>query len=124
MVFCFDLDETIYSFPKFFSEFINGLQKLGYKVGIMTANKERDKEANLKLLDKLSISPDFYIGKPDGFKGSNGIFKGKACKELNVDVLFDDFEASDDKMIADFFTVNDNTIPFTSWGYKNVVDTK
>jgi hypothetical protein len=99
------------------------MQKLGHKVGVLTANPNHDKENNLDLLAKLSIKPDFYVGKPDDLRDyPDGIFKGKVCNELDIDVLFDDFNHNDDKMIADFFTINSKTIPFTSWGLVNLVD--
>jgi hypothetical protein len=37
------------------------------------------------------------------------------CNELGADVLFDDFQANDPRMLAEFFSLNTTTIPMTSW---------
>ncbi len=107
-----------YLFPAFFVEFFTHLQEHN-EVGILTARSEEQKEEVLKQLESVGIKPDFYIGKPEQLKGvPNGVYKGLVCKEADIDILFDDFDYSDEKMVADFFSVNSKTVPFTSWGYR------
>jgi len=116
-----DLDRTVFSFPKFFKDFFEAMQAGHNKVGILTARGTSQKKELVEAVKTIGINPDFFITMPDDLRDTHmgvGIFKGKICKDLNIDILFDDFVYSDPKIIADFFSVNTTTIPFTSWAYK------
>src|SRR5947209_213184 len=117
MVCALDLDGMLFSFPEFFQVVIPCLQKAGHKVGILTARKESHTKESLKALLELGIKPDFYIAKPDDVELPDGLFKATVCNEMEIDYLFDDFEADNPTMLADFFSVAKHTVPFTSWGY-------
>jgi hypothetical protein len=114
-----DIDLTIFSFPSFFRDFFDAFQSKGVKVGIVTANHQDKKSEYLDTLEKLGIKPDFFIGFPEDNTKDAGTFKGNVCKDLKIDVMFDDFHNNDPKMLADFFAANDSTIPISSWGYRN-----
>ena len=105
------------SFPAFFAEFCRCMQSGGNKVGILTARSEDQKDTLLAQLADSGITPDFFIGKPNNLEVSDGTFKALVCQELGIDLLFDDFEASDPSMLGDFFAANYSTVPFTSWAY-------
>lgn len=116
-----DLDGILISFPGYFQLFFKAMQGQGVKVGIITARPASQKDDLRKELEKVGIKPDFFVAMPDNLKESNfpqGIFKGIVCTELKIDVLYDDFQASDPTMLGDFFTYNQGTIPFTSFAYK------
>lgn len=109
------------AFPKFFSNFFAAMQAHdGNRVGILTSRRASEKDQMLEILKQMNITPDFYVAMPDDMKDKDypqGIFKGIVCNDLEVDLLFDDFLSDDPTMIADFFTTNQRTTPFTSWAY-------
>src|SRR6266566_4899474 len=110
-----DLDGTILSFPDFFKEFFKAMQSTGNSVGILTRRPDEESKKMIEVLASMGIKPDFYVGMPRGIDKKNypaGIFKGIACKDLEIDVLFDDFESDNPQMLADFFSVNQHTEPF------------
>jgi hypothetical protein len=119
-----DLDKTLYAFPEFFAKLFECMQSTGNQIGVLTA--EDDPVENItNTLDKAGIKPDFIIQRPENLQDFPiGIFKGEVCKRLDIDVLYDDFESSDPKIISDFFLANSKTIPFTSWGYNNKISHK
>lgn len=115
-----DCDGMLFSFPEFFAHFFNAMQASGSSVGVLTARPDDQKEAILDALEKIGIKPSFFVGLPKDIEGkeiSHGLFKAKVCNELEVDLLFDDFQTSDNAMLADFFSNNQKTVPFTSWAY-------
>lgn len=115
-----DIDNNITAFPDYFILFTRAMQEAGHEVGILTARLSNEKDQIAQGLHDMGIVPNFIITKPDEYDGkvSNGIFKGVVCNEMDINVLYDDFECSDPKMLADFFSVNTKTIPFTGFGYK------
>jgi len=113
-----DLDGMVFSFPSFFQSFVPAMQAAGNKVGILTGRPESEKDMLIEQLKALAIAPDFFIGKPDDSQLPNGVFKAIACRDLGIDILFDDFQCDDPKMLADFFSLNQKTIPFTSWAFQ------
>jgi len=115
MLIALDLDGIVFSYPGFFQTFAAAMQAAGNKVGILTGRPQSQKDALLEQLKSLGIAPDFFIGKPDDSQLPNGVFKAIACRDLGIDVLFDDFQCDDPTMLADFFSLNQQTIPFTSW---------
>jgi ribonucleotide monophosphatase NagD (HAD superfamily) len=84
-----DLDGMLFSSPRFFRAFFPAMQAAGNKVGILTGRPHFQKDS---LTEQL--------------------------KEVGIDVLFDDFQCDDPKMLAEFFSINQTTIPFTSWAYQ------
>lgn len=121
MIIAVDLDGMLLAFPDFFSGFFKTMQSNSNAVGILTGRPESEKEEILKALAGIDIKPDFYIGMPDEMKKQDfppGIYKATVCNDLKVDLLFDDFQTNDPKMLADFFSMNQTTVPFTSWAYK------
>lgn len=123
MTIACDIDATILAFPEFFKDFFIAMKLIGNSVGIVTARPASQKEDDLKTLRQIGIDPDFYVARPDDLPESisHGTFKADACNKLGVDVIFDDFDNSDNAMVADFFCANTRTIPFTSWGFNNVL---
>jgi len=123
MVVACDLDGMLLAFPSFFSHFFKAMQnEEGHpnKIGILTGRAESQKEKMVEVLNKMDIHPDFFIGMPDDMREKEypaGIFKATVCNELGVDLLFDDFETDDPQMLADFFSLNQKTVPFTSFAY-------
>lgn len=123
MVVCVDLDGMLLAFPDFFSHFFKAMQNEKdhpNQIGILTGRTESQKDELVKILEKMDIHPDFFIGMPDDLKKKDfpvGMFKAKVCNELGVDLLFDDFETDDPQMLADFFSMNQKTVPFTSFAY-------
>ena len=117
-----DLDYTILAFPDFFKIFFLSLQKQGHQVGILTARPSSYDNENKIFLEKIGFKPDFYLSKSEEYSSMPvGMFKGIVCKTKNIDVIFDDFEHSNPKIVGDFFSVNEKTIPFTSWGFLNTI---
>lgn len=121
MIIAVDLDGMLFAFPDFFQKFFPAMQSQGNKVGILSARPDGQKEEVTNFLKENGIAPDFFIGMPEdkrkeGF--SQGIFKAVVCNELGVDILFDDFQYNDSQMLADFFTWNNKTTPFTGWAYR------
>jgi|GEM_PF-3435838 len=117
-----DLDYTILAFPDFFKVLFEAFQKQGHQVGILTARPSAYDDENKKFLSSIGFSPDFYISKSEEYSSMPvGMFKGIVCKTKNIDVIFDDFEHSNPKIVGDFFSVNEITIPFTSWGFLNTI---
>src|SRR5947209_7601840 len=114
-----DLDGMLFAFPTQIAPFLTSLQKQGYQVGILTARSQTDQEELLRhVIEKSHFVPDFLVCKSNTEPVSDGLWKGQVCREFPVDILFDDFEASDPRMIADFFSVNTNTLALTSWAYQ------
>lgn len=98
------------------------MKDAGHKVGILTGESTSIDDIKSVLSD-LKIDADFIIQRPEDLKDFPiGIFKGEICKKMGIDVLFDDFQCSDPTIISDFFSVNNTTIPFTSWAYQNVIN--
>lgn len=115
-----DIDNNITAFPDFFVQFTRAMQEAGHEVGILTARLSHEKNQIAQDLHDMGIVPNFLITKPDEYDGkvSDGTFKGVVCNEMGIEILFDDFESSNPVMLADFFSVNTRTIPFTGFGYK------
>lgn len=117
MIVAIDLDGMLLAFPDFFKTFVPAMQAGGCKVGVLTARTEDEKDGIEEALKEGGFKMDFCVTKPSDFSSSDGTFKAIVCKEFDVDILFDDFETNDPKMLADFFSVNTHTVPFTSWAY-------
>jgi len=115
-----DLDGMLFAFPKFLVPMFKELQKAGNQVGVVSARLNSEREEMIDRIAELDWKPDFFINKPDDLSEiSNGVYKGKVCKDLDIDILYDDFEYSDPNMIADFFTTNlGRTEPFTGFAYR------
>lgn len=121
MIIAVDLDGMLLAFPEFFAHFFPSMQAAGNVIGILTTRDDGKKDEILEELEsKLGIKPQFFITMPNSFEDemSHGKFKAKVCNDLEVDILFDDFQASDNKMLAEFFSINQRTVPFTSWAYE------
>ena len=119
MIIGCDLDGMLLRFPRFFQAFVPAMQHAGDKVGILTGRPSSEVGTPTEQLKALGIAPDFFIAKPDDSTLCNGVFKAIACRDLGIDVLFDDFQCDDPKMLAEFFSLNQTTIPFTSWSYSS-----
>jgi hypothetical protein len=115
MLLAIDVDGMLLSYPKFFQAFFPAMQAAGSKVGILTGRPESQKDTLTEQLKALGIAPDFFVAKPDDSTLPNGAFKAIACRDLGIDVLFDDFQCDDPAMLAEFFSRNQKTIPFISW---------
>jgi hypothetical protein len=124
LVIATDLDGMLYAFPRVLIPMFKELQKAGNKVGILTAELDSNKDEIKDRMKELDFEPDFIITKPDALdKLPNGIYKGKVCKDLGIDLLYDDFQYSSGTMIADFFSTNEGrTEPFTGFAYRPWID--
>jgi hypothetical protein len=120
MIVAVDLDGMLIAYPEYFKFFFKAYQSQGAKVGILSARPASEKDFIEDALNKVGIKPDFVMLMPDDMKQrdvSPGIFKAIVCNELGVDVIYDDFQYDDNKMMGDFFTYNQRTKPFTSFAY-------
>lgn len=120
MIIAWDLDGMLLAFPDYAKVFFEAFQKQGAKVGILSGRPAKEKEAIEEALDEVGIEPDFVTLMPDKLKEMDfpvGIFKGIVCTQLEVDVLYDDFQSDDPTMMGDFFSYNQKTTIFTGFAY-------
>jgi hypothetical protein len=101
MIVGIDIDDTLSAFPEFFIELGNMIRSNCGKVYIITGlgydvAHEKLKKYPTGFYDDIVTTQSYnefersLIGKIHSNEMIVGIFKQRVCKELNVDIMFDD----------------------------------